>query len=280
MSSFFCAALTIAWALTAEGLQLAGGAAMAGSHGCSRAHGPRPRIPPMRTKAWQFLSVAAQRRTSFFAQRNAFLAEFPCSVHACASSFIEHGIAWPKENFALQLLWTVLSDWWMLLLLLLSLSLWFLPLHFGLLRICWWSVQYKRSHLIGLRVFFVTKAGACRHFSPLCSANGPLAPVTKLRKRRNCCHCLGVKTLEFREICLDGCDRRSRFVKSVWWSEFPSLTVWSVCVGVGRLGAKGRFRLRKKHEQQSVPNILSDVCRFCGDESVWFLSVDVFSWCK
>lgn len=80
MSSFFCAALTIAWALRVYSLpvglpwrdRMAAAVHMAQGLAFLQC-GQRP----------DSFSVL-QRRTSFFAQRSAFLAEFPWSVHACA----------------------------------------------------------------------------------------------------------------------------------------------------------------------------------------------------
>ena len=123
------------------------------------------------------------------------------------------------------------------------------------IQICLRSVQYKRSHSIGLRVFFVRKTGACRRFSPLCPANGSFDPVTDLCKRRKCCRCLGV-TFEFREICLDESDALG--------------------------GAKGRFRFRKSKNNKvfqtfslmSVAFVVSSQCESC--QSMCSDDVDFF----
>lgn len=260
MSSFFCAALTIAWALTAEGLQLAGGAAMAGSHGCSRAHGPRPRIPPMRTKAWQFLSVASQNLLLCTAQC------LPCWVSLlCACVRVILHWTWyrmTQEKFCITVI--VDSSFWLADAIIVALGSVFMVSAFilafcgfvddlcstnGAIRL---AFEYSLSRRLELAVTFRHFVRRMVHWHRWRSC----------AKRRNCCHCLGGKdawipwtlprwvwqTFKIREVCLMEWVSQSDCLECVRWG--------------GAVGGAGKIQTQKKAWTTK-----------CSKHSVWCLSL-------
>ena len=152
--------------------------------------------------------------------------------------------------------------------LLLAWSSYFRLLHWPSKKPCLRSVAVQTEQIdLPSTSVFVTKTGSCYHVSPRCPGNGSMAPVTELRRCRNCCHFVGIKDAWFNGLCLDGCERMMPDFWNLLGRNVPP-----------KIGGWDRYLVNRQKESAFCEIrcscwVCSDFCMLCVVCVLWYVYI-------